>query len=981
MFREGQKVWLRSLLWKVSSVKDVGTHYILTLEGAEDANRGVIITALHSDDVETATVADLNRVYLGNIIQPLSHWMIFMNAINLSLHQPLDIFTTLLNSKIRIEKYQFVPLLKAMKLIPPRILIADDVGLGKTIEAGILLQELASRNMANRVLIVVPASLQDQWKDEMEEKFGMNFEIFDTDNLRNIYKDLLTGENPWEKYNFIITSIDYVKRPDIKRQLMDVYWDVVIIDEAHYLSYVSKKTDRARFGEFISQRTHALILLTATPHSGRDESFFSLIKLLNPHIHSNMLRDKNMLQRYFIRRLKTEVFPNYTTPTIETIGVTVEDGYESEVYSAVKRYAENVWNAAKEEKNSAVAFAMVILKKRLLSSYYALKKSLESRRQTLVEYLSNPQYLKEEGEFTVDSEKKKRYLEGVSLTERQKENFEHSVLQATNARTKEELEEEIKTVNSILEKLDFVDLENERYLKEGDSKARRLLELLNELGVSTGRNKAIIFTEYRDTQEFLVKFLENNGFQDRIVIMNGLLNRSSRLKAEKEFLQDDKWIMVATDAASEGLNFQEKCHIIINYELPWNPNRLLQRIGRVDRYGQKEEVIVKNLYLENTYEGDILNLLIKKLTQIIESIGSATDVLGMFDAEAIVDRMMEEREDNIKSLDEYFEEWERINLSRISDLYKFMKTPPDEHMGTVEEKMEVSLRHLTFLENFIKEAIKKLGGDYEEINENVIKFIVPSPLRLKEREVIGTFDRDYALEHNDVEFITLKHPLVQAIIKYYRTQLYDPRSTNRVSYMIIPGEEDSVTFFFYAKYADGNNRLASEKIIPVRVTLEGKIIEWDDGLLRKENVRQNLPPEFLDVVKSRWDFLFEIAEGESKKRAEDMISGISQEIEEKLKFNINLVENYYNIEIGKIKREIEEKRKALEVQIDLFGAMVEERNYSREQIKKEIMKLEARLEKLESEKSENLRRLENMKNVKLAEHGILSALIIRGEGQ
>ena len=979
MFEECQVVKLRSLLWRVLSVEYLGAHYILKLEGYEDSNKGLVIKTVATENIEMPEIKDLNKLILGRNIQPVSSWKLFMDAMKLSFRQPMNVFTTIINSKIRIENYQFVPLVKILDLPTPRILIADDVGLGKTIEAGIILQELASRNLANKVLIVVPASLQIQWRDEMKDKFGLEFTIFDSDSIRKIYENLVTGENPWEKYNYVITSIDYVKRSDIRRQLMDVFWDVVIVDEAHYLSYVNKKTDRARFGEFIAERTNALLLLTATPHNGRDESFYSLIKLLNPHLHSYLLKDKKLIKKYFVRRLKREVFGDYVPPDIETVPVSNTSKVELEVYHALREYVNNIWDNAKKENNYAASFAMVILKKRMLSSYYALKKSLESRVETLNTYLENEEIWNLEGrEKKIDSDKRNRYLEGTTLTEKQIENFEENILHATTAKTRDELMAEIESLSRILELLKFIDLEGE-YINNGDSKAKKLLELLRELKISEGKEKAIVFTEYRDTQEFLVKFLENNGFKDKLVIMHGGMNKKDRKKVEEEFLKEDKWIMVATDAASEGLNFQKKCHIVINYELPWNPNRLLQRIGRVDRYGQKKKVLVKNLYLKDTYEGNILNLLIEKLKSIIESIGSTTDVLGMFEVDRIVNTIMEESEDAEHTLDAYFDDL-RISLTKMGELYSIFKTSAQEGLSAVEDIVNYSNKYAEYLQNFVIDAVRKFCGDDAviKIDEHAWKFKNLNPLGLDE-ELIATFDREYALDNEDVEFITLSHPLVNSILKRYRAMLYEPANANRISYITVPDEKNSVVFFFYAKYVDGNGRLASEEILPVRIGLDGEILKFNDSLLERD-LRRDIPSTFIqNLSKELWTELFEKAQEVSDEIAQRKVQEISEEIEKKLDFNRKIVNEYYEQEIDKIKREINTERKKITRQAYLFEVGEEdEGEVDTEAVKRKIDRLQNKIYELEMSKKEVLESIDKMKEIRLAERGILSALIIWG---
>ncbi len=978
MYAEGQYIRVRSLLWKVTGVRDLGRFYVLTLTGAEEYNRGLKIRLLSSSDTELPEVIEVNTLKLGRNMRRYSSWKTFMDAVTFMLHKPKNIFTSVPNSRIRIEDYQFVPLLKAMSVVPPRILIADDVGVGKTIEAGLLLQELLSRNMANRVLIVVPASLQEQWRDEMERRFYLDFTIFDSDTLKEILRDMVTGENPWERYNRIITSIDYVKRPEIRRQLLDVYWDVVIIDEAHYLSYVFRKTDRARFGEFISQRTDSLILLTATPHNGRDESFISLLKLLNPHITPKEFQKRSLVQKYFVRRLKMDIMSGYRPPSIETVGVSLDDESEKRIYNKVIEYTDKLWQQAKAVENNTAAFAMVILKKRLLSSFYSLKKSLLTRRMRFQEYLEERSDLKEE-QFTLDIDKKRRYFEDISLTERQKENLERTILHTTLARDKSDLEVELKEIDAILKNLDELDIKDLDHVRRGDVKSRKLLELLKELGVQKGENKVIIFTEYRDTQDFLVKFLENNGYENRIVIIHGQLSKAERSKAEKDFLSDEKWIMVATDAASEGINFQEKCHIVINYELPWNPNRLLQRIGRVDRYGQRRDVIVKNLFLTDTYEGNILKLLVEKIENIMNRIGSAIDVLGLFDTEVIVNNLMDRDERNLATLEKFFMDWEKESLVKMSKFYDDITTSPQEGLTEVVKRLEKSFRHNRMLENFVKQAVIQNGGKYEETGGSTLRLFLPEIFADGDQTLNVTFDREYALANPEIEYITLSHPLIKKILWHYRKQLYSTDHENRISYITLPGEKDSVVYYFYVKYVDGSGRLAMEDVLPVRVGLDGREIPWDNSLLESKPLKENLPPEFLKAVSDKWDDLLSRAEDICRELAERRRAALSDEIEKRLQIHHEIVMNYYTEEISNLQRQVKRLEKNLVKQATLYLSHdVQSLSEEERRLKKDIERLKSRIYRLEMLKTEKLEELDEKKKVSIGERRILSALIIKG---
>lgn len=978
MFEVNERIEFRSMKWRVLEAEDIGAFQRLKLEGIEEGvNSGLKITVISGTGMENMTPIQPEKLELGSFAPP-SLWDAFMTAITISLAQPRDMFSSLLNSRIKIEKYQFVPLIKALNSLPPRILIADDVGLGKTVEAGIIFQELTSRNIASRVLIVVPASLQNQWKDEMKNKFGVDFEIFDSVRIKELRKNIVTGMNLWEKYPRIISSIDYLKRSDIRRQMADSNWDLVIIDEAHYLSSVGN-TDRSRFGEFISRRAQALILLTATPHNGNDAAFIKLLRSLDPYVSEHVLSDKKFLNRYVVRRLKKDILDNWVRPDIETVNVSLSEGKEKEIYENANSYISSVWKK-NEKENESTAFAMIILKKRMMSSFYSFKCSLENRRNKLMEYISGERGI-EEGKFSIDTDKRQRYFEGTTLTEAQKENLENKYLEAITAGTPKEVSAEVETIDALLSKLNDLGIDPQLGIAHGDEKSRRLVSLLDELGVSAGREKAIVFTEYIDTQHFIVEFLNQKVYEGHIVTINGAMNSQEKEEAKRAFEHEDNWLLVATDAASEGLNFQERCHIVINYELPWNPNRLLQRIGRVDRYGQTERVIVKNLYFTNTYEGEILSLLMDKLKRIIDRIGSANDVLGMWGPEKLVPRLMETTDTSSAKagLDRYFDEIEEIYRSNIVNLYGTLEDGSEEK-STVKNYLSRSDDYFKELEKMVRATLRKLNGSVNEIGKNMVKITVPPALNMETREVIGTFNRDYALEKTDIEFFSARQELVKAVVKYHRQSLYNPRAENRITYLHDPTDSipESVVFFFYAKYVDRNSKLVAEKLLSIRISLDGQMLA-EDYKLPSKWPSENIPEDFKRRIESRWDDLFNAAMENSDAVSLDKIPEIAKSMEEGISIRKKLVMSYYQRQIEMVKSDIYTlKKEAIRQSLIDAQANNDENEADRRVKKRKLQRARQKLEKLQADIERELKVLKNMKSIEVIENRIIGALIVEG---
>ncbi|MCD6411280.1 MAG: DEAD/DEAH box helicase family protein, partial [Thermoplasmata archaeon] len=505
-----------------------------------------------------------------------------------------------------------------------RFLIADDPGAGKTIMAGLIIKELKLRRLAKRILIVVPGHLKDQWRRELKEKFDEIFIVLDRYTFNAHY-----GENPWEKNEQVITSIDFAKQEEILPTLSSIHWDLVIVDEAHKMSasrYGDKvtKTQRYKLGEVLSKTSNHLLFLTATPHKGDPENFRLFLDLLIPGFFASneMLEEslKNKDNPLFIRRLKEDLKdfegkPIFTRRFPKTIKFKLTDK-EKELYNEVSRYVIEQYNKALvEDKKRNIAFALMILQRRMASSTYALLRSLERRKEKLEKILKGDV---KQREILVDLET----LEDLEESERWKREEDWESI--TLAKDPEELKEEIKILEALIKKAkEIVNIEAE--VKLGELK-KAVEEGFKKIEEMDGNPKILIFTESKDTLEYLVKKIRSWGY--KVNFIHGGMNIDERIKAEKIF-RDEADIMVATEAAGEGINLQF-CHIMINYDIPWNPNRLEQRMGRIHRYGQQKDVYIFNLVAEDTREGKVLAKLFDKLEEIRNKLGSdrVFDVIG-----------------------------------------------------------------------------------------------------------------------------------------------------------------------------------------------------------------------------------------------------------------------------------------------------------------------------------------------------------------
>ncbi|GMA17321.1 DEAD/DEAH box helicase [Deinococcus metallilatus] len=473
-----------------------------------------------------------------------------------------------------------------------RFLLADDPGAGKTIMGGLLLKELRYRKLLDRVLIVTPANLTDQWRREMHDKFGETFQVINRDVAGLSY-----GENPWEGENLVVTSVDFAKRDENLEHLRRVHWDLVIVDESHRLSATKygseiKRSQRYKLGEMLAQTSAHMLLLTATPHQGDDEKFRLLLDLLEPDLFATagLLREaagkgENPIM---LRRLKEDMTdfdskPLFPPRYVHTPQFRLSPS-ERALYDRVTDYVTKHFRKAWDDRRRNVGLAMTVLQRRLASSSYAISRSLENRLKRLqalrddVNNLADDPYLG----YTED--------ELEDLPEEERWELEDRIAERlTLARNLPQLEAEIR-------ELEFLSREARTLAKlEQD---RKLLELLKVLGKLNGE-KLLVFTEHKDTLNFLVTVLQKQGYA--VTHIDGSMGLEERVGREHEF-RDSAQVMVATEAAGEGINLQF-CSVMVNYDLPWNPTRLEQRMGRIHRYGQKYEVNIHNLIAEGTREG------------------------------------------------------------------------------------------------------------------------------------------------------------------------------------------------------------------------------------------------------------------------------------------------------------------------------------------------------------------------------------------
>ncbi|RLE44576.1 helicase, partial [Candidatus Woesearchaeota archaeon] len=732
-----------------------------------------------------------------------------------------------------------------------RFFLADDPGAGTTIMAGLVLKELKQRGLVNRILIVVPGHLRDQWIREMKEKFGETFKVIDRDVM-----NASPYQNVWLEENQAITSMDFAKQDDVKVSLAEARWDLVIVDEAHKLAayeYGEKitKTQRYRLGELLSKNSTFLLFLTATPHRGDPSNFRLFLDLLEPGFFANneilMESIRNKDNPLFIRRLKEDLkrfdgTPIFPPRKVRTIKYRLSDD-EKRLYNAVTEYVQKYYNKAlmiKEERRKRnITFALLILQRRLASSVRAVRKSLERRRNRLQELLKQGQIIQEVGYISEE------VLEDMPEIERWRHE-EELLEKLTSSETIEELEEEIERLNELIR------LAKDVEKKEIETKLNELKKVIDSQEIREKKEKLLIFTESRDTLEYLVEKIRKWGYT--VTYIHGGLNLFKRIAAEHEF-KEKAQIMVSTEAGGEGINLQF-CHLMVNYDIPWNPNRLEQRMGRIHRYGQQYEVHIFNLVAIDTKEGRILDKLLTKIEIIGRQMGKVFDVIGdvisayLPKGKTLQDLIIEAIT-NMRSLDEILKDFERIP---DKEAIKRAREAALEGLATrhidfsrILGEMRVAKENRLvpeYIEKFFLRASSRLGIKIEKRRDGFWRIErVPYEIRkvsynfkLRYGTVFReynkfSFDKEKAFK-GQAEFVAPGHPLLEAVIEKI-FEKYGEEVKKGSVFLDPSGRLNGFIWFLEGQINDGNGEIAGKRIFAVYQDFQNNIsqippsIIWD----------------------------------------------------------------------------------------------------------------------------------------------------------
>ena len=743
---------------------------------------------------------------------------------------------------------------------PLRYLLADDPGAGKTIMTGLYLKELLVRGDLKRCLIVCPGSLVEQWQAELNQRFHLHFEIF----TREKFNTARTG-NLFQEENLLICRLDQLSRyEEIQAKLKATHWDIIVCDEAHKMSAPfsggkARPTKRYHLGELLGKLTRHFLLLTATPHNGKEAEFQRFMALLDADRFEEHFRDgvpvvdtsdlmRRMVKENLLKFDGTRLFP-------ERFAYTVNyklSELETRLYDEVTEYVREEMNRADRldgQRGNRVGFALTILQRRLASSPEAIYCSIQRRRQRLEERLQEEEQSKADVHTRLDIQ----VDDSLPTDSKQADDFydeapaeevetteEKVVARASAAQTITELQAEIQTLEH-LETLarqvrhsgtDRKWEELSKFLqRESDADAA------NELFDAQGhRRKLIIFTEHRDTLHYLTERIQTViGRAEAVVTIHGSMRREDRQKAQENFTHDPEvQILLATDAAGEGINLQ-RAHLMVNYDLPWNPNRVEQRFGRIHRIGQTEVCHLWNLVASDTREGEVFDALLDKLKQQREALGGAVfDVLGKCFTDTSLRKLL------IDAIREGDKPEVKARLAKVIDSaldFDYLRSLIEEHalargtmdttqLGNIRDEMErAEARRLQphFIASFFREAFKHLDGTLQEREPKRYEIRnVPAIIRNRDISISSgepilhryeriTFEKDKIRVQGKplAAFVFPGHPLLDAtldlILERHRNLL------KQGAILVDPHEQsDDVRVLFYLEHAIQDGRVRSD---------------------------------------------------------------------------------------------------------------------------------------------------------------------------
>ena len=993
---QGQLVEVRRRQWIVSDVNGGSNttgrpdQHLVHLASIDEDALGEQIEVLWELEpgahvIESAGLPGMTGLDDSEMLQAFLDAVVWGAAVNADrgyVHAPF-------RSGVSIEDYQLDPLVRAIDMARTNLLIADDVGLGKTIEAGLVVQEMLLRHRIRNVLVFCPASLQEKWHVEMQEKFGLEFRIVDTEYLRNLRRKRGLNANPWTSFPRLITSIDWVKQGEGLRLLRDALpahvshprkFDMLIIDEAHNVApsvgRYAVESLRTRLVRLAAPHFQHKLFLTATPHDGYTESFTALLELLDDQRFArNVLPSESQLARVMVRRLKADLVDSdgnriYPVRRLEPLPVKYSEE-ERDAHRLLKDYVELREGDENGGGGVGVSFVHQLLRKRLSSSPAAFAATLERHIST---------------------------IEGRASSQRSQRKFDDRILRRAIAKTEEDYADDVQRETAEAEAIEEAGkhvrppTDEERRLlgrlqswarqaaHRADSKAEAVVEWLNtHLKDADGwtNQRAILFTEYRATQQWMQEILASRGFEsDRLKLIYGGMDSERRELVKAAFqanpLESPIRILLATDAASEGIDLQNHCHLLLHLEIPYNPNVLEQRNGRIDRHGQREkEVVIWHPVDAEGSNGDDILRALRKLDSMRADMGSVNPVI----APQLPDLIQGRRNDIDTQLAE----------ARMKKSRRFVKAERDlrERVAKLHERLDETRNEQSLLPDHIERTVRtalrladkpdlkpvslaeapdgkvfqmpaELPGTWSRCLEGL-----EHPFTQKRRPV--TFDHDVAKGRDDVVLIHMNHRIVQMSLRLLRAEIWasnDVKKLHRVTARALPDgqiSEPALVVLSRLVITGGNHHRLHEEL-----TEAGGYLR-DGGFRREERVTEirrwlnESNPTELSVS------TFKALQKRFKKQRKTVQAAFTARSNERLRFLTNTIESRKIREAEDIGQVLDDLEKALTAEIAADRDPVQLSLWSedeRTQLMRDRAAIEARLARIPAEREQEQRAIE-----------------------
>jgi superfamily II DNA or RNA helicase len=891
-------------------------------------------------------------------------------------------------SGVSIEDFQLDPLVRAIDMARVNLLIADDVGLGKTIEAGLVVQEMLLRHRARTVLIICPASLQEKWRTEMLEKFGLDFKIIDTTYIKQLRRERGIHANPWTSYPRLIASMDWVKSGEGLRAMRDVLpahmsyprkFDMLVVDEAHNIAPAAGanyalESQRTKFIRLISPHFQHKLFLTATPHNGYTESFTSLLELLDDQRFArNILPDEKLLSQVMIRRLKSDLVdsegkPLYAQRKLQALPA-FYSAEERRIHQELNDYCKNREQDAEKAGNAfGTAFVNQLLKKRLFSSSAAFASTLEKHiaslssgyqrknKDAMAERILRKAILRAEEDYANDHEVENAQAEAV-----EEASLSAQPLTAEQQQMLNDLRAWAQSSKS-----------------QVDAKAKAILDWLADNLKDSGQwnnRRVILFTEYRTTHQWMHEILASHGFGgDRLAILHGGMPQDEREKVKAAFQTSPKdssvRILLATDAASEGIDLQNYCNCLIHLEIPYNPNVMEQRNGRIDRHGQKQkEVLIWHPVDGGEHgqttiggHGDDIIRALRKLESMRSDMGSVNPV--------IAPQMSGLIEGSLKDLDtrmaeakiakaRRFVRAERDLKSRVAKLHeRLLSTQHDFHLTpehillAVQTGLELAAKPP--LEPFNSSdappgsvfKMPPLSGSWARCLEGL-----RHPHTLQIRPI--TFDHAVATGRDDVVLVHLNHRLVQMCLRLLRAEVWaqdDVKKLNRVTVRTVPDavvNTPAVVVVSRLVITGGNHHRLHEELTFAGGYLGDKSFRREEGVAKVQEWLDQAKPTVLS------DTLFKSLHDRFDQSQNAILQTIEVRSKDRLKFLTNTLQSRKQQEQADIGTVLDELEKSIQEELQKDHLPTQFSLFSedeRTQVRRDTAALEMRLARIPSER-------------------------------